>query len=127
MCSTRSDGAASSCAGGDEDGFSSDGEGPTLNIVKKREKKVSSDHVDGSPTGSSNLTPVKQRARTGGRQRRTRVPEKPDISFSLWSIMKNSIGKDLSKIPIPVNFSEPLSFLQVKNIGSFRLIASHGM
>ena len=26
--------------------------------------------------------------------------------------MKNCIGKDLSKIPIPVNFSEPLSFLQ---------------
>ena len=41
------------------------------------------------------------------------MPDKPDISFSLWSIMKNSIGKDLSKIPIPVNFSEPLSFLQV--------------
>ena len=29
--------------------------------------------------------------------------------------MKNSIGKDLSKIPIPVNFSEPLSFLQRLN------------
>ena len=26
--------------------------------------------------------------------------------------MKNSIGKDLSKIPIPVNFSEPLSMIQ---------------
>lgn len=26
--------------------------------------------------------------------------------------MKNSIGKDLSKIPIPVNFLEPISFLQ---------------
>jgi len=112
-CSTRSDGVASSCAGGDEDDFSSDGEqGPTLNIVKKREKQNASDQVDGSPTGSSNLTPVKQRSRTGGRQRRSRVPDKPDISFSLWSIMKNSIGKDLSKIPIPVNFSEPLSFLQ---------------
>merc|ERR1719209_1011358 len=112
-CSTRSDGVASSCAGGDEDDFSSDGEqGPTLNIVKKREKQNATDQVDGSPTGSSNLTPVKQRSRTGGKQRRSRVPEKPDISFSLWSIMKNSIGKDLSKIPIPVNFSEPLSFLQ---------------
>ena len=31
---------------------------------------------------------------------------------SLWSIMKNCIGKDLSKIPVPVNFSEPLSMLQ---------------
>ena len=60
MFSTRSDGVASSCAGGDEDDFSSDGEGPTLNIVKKREKQAG-DQVDGSPTGSSNLTPVKQR------------------------------------------------------------------
>jgi hypothetical protein len=34
------------------------------------------------------------------------------IYFSLWSIMKNCIGKDLSKIPVPVNFSEPLSMLQ---------------
>ena len=59
--STRSDGVASSCAGGDEDDFSSDGEGPTLNIVKKREKQAT-DQVDGSPTGSSNLTPVKQRS-----------------------------------------------------------------
>ena len=54
-------GAASSCAGGDEDDFSSDGEqGPTLTIVKKRQKQPA-DVVDGSPTGSSNLTPVKQR------------------------------------------------------------------
>lgn len=26
--------------------------------------------------------------------------------------MKNCIGKELSKIPMPVNFSEPLSMLQ---------------
>ncbi|NXU67886.1 OSBP1 protein, partial [Horornis vulcanius] len=29
-----------------------------------------------------------------------------------WSIMKNCIGKELSKIPMPVNFNEPLSMLQ---------------
>ncbi|XP_075218829.1 oxysterol binding protein isoform X2 [Lycorma delicatula] len=46
------------------------------------------------------------------RQRRTRVPEKPNCPLSLWSIMKNCIGKELSKIPMPVNFSEPLSMLQ---------------
>ena len=46
------------------------------------------------------------------KQRRATVPEKPNISFSLWSIMKNCIGKDLSKIPVPVNFSEPTSMLQ---------------
>ncbi|KAA0188807.1 hypothetical protein HAZT_HAZT001528, partial [Hyalella azteca] len=46
------------------------------------------------------------------RQRRTRVPDKPSYPLNLWSIMKNCIGKELTKIPMPVNFSEPLSFLQ---------------
>ncbi|XP_069684102.1 oxysterol-binding protein 1 isoform X1 [Periplaneta americana] len=44
--------------------------------------------------------------------RRTRVPDKPNYPLNLWSIMKNCIGKELSKIPMPVNFSEPLSMLQ---------------
>ncbi|KAF5286953.1 hypothetical protein FQR65_LT12412 [Abscondita terminalis] len=48
----------------------------------------------------------------GKRPRRTRVPDKPNYPLNLWSIMKNCIGKDLSKIPMPVNFSEPLSMLQ---------------
>ncbi|XP_053617090.1 oxysterol-binding protein 1 isoform X2 [Plodia interpunctella] len=47
-----------------------------------------------------------------GHPRRARVPDKPNYPLSLWSIMKNCIGKELSKIPIPVNFSEPLSMLQ---------------
>lgn len=46
------------------------------------------------------------------RQRRTHITPRPNYSINLWSIMKNCIGKDLSKIPIPVNFSEPLSMLQ---------------
>lgn len=47
-----------------------------------------------------------------GRKRRTRIKEKPNHSVNLWSIMKNCIGKDLSKIPMPVNFNEPISMLQ---------------
>ncbi|KAM3724124.1 Oxysterol-binding protein [Dirofilaria immitis] len=46
------------------------------------------------------------------RQRRTKIPERPQTSISLWSIMRNCIGKELTKIPMPVNFSEPLSVLQ---------------
>uniref|UniRef100_A0A3B5KWZ7 Oxysterol-binding protein n=1 Tax=Xiphophorus couchianus TaxID=32473 RepID=A0A3B5KWZ7_9TELE len=46
------------------------------------------------------------------RKRRTRIPDKPNYSLNLWSIMKNCIGKDLSKIPMPVNFNEPISMLQ---------------
>ncbi|KAH8278482.1 hypothetical protein KR018_003879, partial [Drosophila ironensis] len=46
------------------------------------------------------------------KKRRSRVPDKPNYPLSLWGIMKNCIGKDLSKIPMPVNFNEPLSMLQ---------------
>uniref|UniRef100_A0A8C6P4Q4 Oxysterol-binding protein n=1 Tax=Nothobranchius furzeri TaxID=105023 RepID=A0A8C6P4Q4_NOTFU len=46
------------------------------------------------------------------RTRRSRIPDKPNYSLNLWSIMKNCIGKDLSRIPMPINFNEPLSMLQ---------------
>ncbi|KAM4707860.1 oxysterol-binding protein 2 isoform 2-T2 [Discoglossus pictus] len=46
------------------------------------------------------------------KRRRTCIPDKPNYSLNLWSIMKNCIGKELSKIPMPVNFNEPLSMLQ---------------
>ncbi|OTF77643.1 oxysterol-binding protein 1-like protein, partial [Euroglyphus maynei] len=46
------------------------------------------------------------------RQRRTKIPYRPNHSLNLWSIMKNCIGKELTKIPMPVNFNEPLSMLQ---------------
>ena len=31
---------------------------------------------------------------------------------SLWSVLKQCIGKELTKIAMPVSFNEPLSFLQ---------------
>ncbi|XP_063051861.1 oxysterol-binding protein 2-like isoform X2 [Engraulis encrasicolus] len=46
------------------------------------------------------------------RRRRSHIPDKPNYSLNLWSIMKTCIGKELSKIPMPVNFNEPLSMLQ---------------
>ncbi|XP_023716745.1 oxysterol-binding protein 1 isoform X7 [Cryptotermes secundus] len=61
-------------------------------------------------TGSSHSSSVS--ASDTKRSRRTRVPDKPNYPLNLWSIMKNCIGKELSKIPMPVNFSEPLSMLQ---------------
>lgn len=36
----------------------------------------------------------------------------PRDEVGLWSILKHCIGKELSKITIPVVFNEPLSFLQ---------------
>ncbi|GIX85358.1 oxysterol-binding protein-related protein 1 [Caerostris extrusa] len=40
------------------------------------------------------------------------VPQFSRNDFSVWSILKQCIGKELSKITMPVVFNEPLSFLQ---------------
>ncbi|KAH8406978.1 hypothetical protein KR222_002140, partial [Zaprionus bogoriensis] len=61
---------------------------------------------------SSAVSETEQSSHVQVRRRRSRVPDKPNYPLNLWSIMKNCIGKDLSKIPMPVNFNEPLSMLQ---------------
>merc|ERR1719422_2174054 len=97
----------------EETDYSSDQDDPNILTIVRKKGNNDQTTTNGSLNTSNNLTPVKKLGL--GKQRRSRIPDKPDISFSLWSIMKNCIGKDLSKIPIPVNFSEPLSFLQRLN------------
>ena len=56
--------------------------------------------------GSSTLTRM-----TGRRQKLPAV--KPDTSgLNLWNLLCKNIGKDLSKISMPVTLNEPLSALQ---------------
>ncbi|KAF9407729.1 hypothetical protein HW555_012349 [Spodoptera exigua] len=86
-----------SAMGGTEAETTAEGEA----IVPKTQDIVVWPHV-----AAAQIVPI------DGHPRRTRVPDKPNYPLSLWSIMKNCIGKELSKIPIPVNFSEPLSMLQ---------------
>uniref|UniRef100_A0A452UN30 Oxysterol-binding protein n=1 Tax=Ursus maritimus TaxID=29073 RepID=A0A452UN30_URSMA len=49
-------------------------------------------------------------------KRRVRIPDKPNYSLNLWSIMKNCIGREsvrgLTTACPQVNFNEPLSMLQ---------------
>ena len=44
---------------------------------------------------------------------RERLPffKDPLIKFSVWTIIKDSIGKDLTKISLPVYFNMPVSAL----------------
>ncbi|CAD6246690.1 unnamed protein product [Miscanthus lutarioriparius] len=46
--------------------------------------------------------------------RRSRLPEptEKEKGISLWSIIKDSVGKDLTRVCLPVYFNEPLSSLQ---------------
>lgn len=39
-------------------------------------------------------------------KRREIILDKPPNRLNLWSIIKNCIGKDLSKIPLPVNHND---------------------
>ncbi|KAK3857563.1 hypothetical protein Pcinc_036191 [Petrolisthes cinctipes] len=99
---------------------SSEGEPPDNNtvqvIMRNTDSSYSLSEEMASLNGSQATTPTEgvcpQPNGRPRRQRRSRVPEKPNYPINLWSIMKNCIGKELSKIPMPVNFSEPLSFLQ---------------
>lgn len=77
----------------------------------------STDNLDSSKnerpdSQTSNDLAIMTTAKRPVRQRRTRIPYRPNHSLNLWSIMKNCIGKELTKIPMPVNFNEPLSMLQ---------------
>ncbi|CAG9316749.1 unnamed protein product [Blepharisma stoltei] len=40
------------------------------------------------------------------------VLRNPNQKFNIWKVIKDSIGKEMSKITVPVYFNEPLSFLQ---------------
>ena len=39
-------------------------------------------------------------------------PKQAEKQYSLWSIIKECIGRDLSRVCLPVYFNEPLSALQ---------------
>ncbi|XP_069047555.1 oxysterol-binding protein 1 isoform X3 [Lepisosteus oculatus] len=69
------------------------------------------DHLDEAQS-TSNHEIASSKEVVPKKKRRSRIPDKPNYSLNLWSIMKNCIGKELSKIPMPVNFNEPLSMLQ---------------
>lgn len=47
---------------------------------------------------------------------RDRLPffKDPKIKFSVWTVIKDSIGKDLTKISLPVYFNMPISALQMQ-------------
>ncbi|XP_052761403.1 oxysterol-binding protein-related protein 1-like [Mya arenaria] len=62
-------------------------------------------------TADSENKPVNYQLQLGGRTDLP-VPMFDRNDFSIWSILKQCIGKELSKITMPVVFNEPLTFLQ---------------
>ena len=56
------------------------------------------------PSATTTTSTGKQGGSTAGQMKvyRKRIPDRPNANLNLWSIMKNCIGKELSKIPMPV-------------------------
>lgn len=57
---------------------------------------------------------TKQISTVRGSMPRQRLPKLavPPPKLNIWAILKDSVGKDLSKISMPVALNEPISFLQ---------------
>ena len=49
-----------------------------------------------------------------GRRCKLPAPKPNDSNISLFNLLRKNIGKDLSKISMPVSLNEPLSMLQVR-------------
>ncbi|KRZ85731.1 Oxysterol-binding protein 2 [Trichinella sp. T8] len=82
------------------------------NKEEEQGNKTNDFAVRQSTQGFTDVEFSKPKAKEALSQRRQRIPPKPNVPLNLWSIMKNCIGKELSKIPMPVNTNEPLSMLQ---------------
>lgn len=80
-------------------------------------ESVDIDHMD-SWAGSKNQTDNVNKGVFGSRypqiERRKRLPDpvEKEKGTSLWSIIKDNIGKDLTQVCLPVYFNEPISSLQ---------------
>lgn len=89
-----------------------------LNAEDKLNKtKLTSDNFDLAEDKNS-LSLLKQKSEINiyddpiYRNKRSDLPERKPVKMNFWAILKDSIGKELYKISIPVYFNEPLSMLQ---------------
>jgi len=69
-------------------------------------------NIPSLPEGKDQETQLQSTNAEGG-NRRTTIPYRPTVSLNLWRILKAVIGKDITKFPVPVNFNEPVSSLQM--------------
>ena len=57
-----------------------------------------------------------------GRRCKLPAPKPNDSNISLFNILRKNIGKDLSKISMPVSLNEPLSMLQVSSTSKTQIV-----
>ncbi|KAL3314155.1 hypothetical protein Ciccas_007227, partial [Cichlidogyrus casuarinus] len=72
------------------------------------------DSMDNNDSQTPMLTPeiITEDSDRKFKMRRKNMHPRPKQRLNLWAFVKHSIGKDLTRIPIPVQFNEPISALQ---------------
>lgn len=69
--------------------------------------------INYKPYSTEDITPSLIFKRFGTLSRRNQLPvNKETAGFSVWSFLRHCIGKDLTRVTMPVTFNEPLSFTQ---------------
>ncbi|CAG7785076.1 unnamed protein product [Allacma fusca] len=102
----------------DEESFSSEGEGEADSLNSENSEPSKFDHTHLEPsvlTSSSSNLNIKIPEPLLREGRRTFLPAPAPSGTeapSLWGILRKNIGKDLSKISMPVTLNEPLGVLQ---------------
>ena len=92
----------------------------SLNLLDEEKKKNDGDKdefmsVDEYEDAKSHVTimeDLKQRDLQIPYRDKLPVTKNPNQKINIWKVLKDTIGKDLSKMAVPVYFNEPLSFLQ---------------
>lgn len=83
----------------------------TVNNVDKNRKPESR---IGNAEKMQNQKELVQDSRYPHVERRTKLPNplEKEKGVSLWSLIKDNVGKDLTRVCLPVYFNEPISSLQ---------------
>ena len=65
-----------------------------------------------SKDSSSSLQSQSQLLSSSNTNRRKHIPARPERPLNILKFLKNTLGKELTRLSFPVEFNEPLSMLQ---------------
>lgn len=89
---------------------------PDTDAISDEEPAIAGDVSDDEEEEEEGEGPPKPRSRLP-------APRPLGKGFSIWAVLKDAIGGDLTRITMPATINEPTSFLQVRAAGTLRPVA----
>ncbi|XP_076060040.1 oxysterol-binding protein-related protein 3-like isoform X3 [Oratosquilla oratoria] len=95
------------------DGFSDAGGSDTSSEASSDNSSFTSEASDAGTDAHPSAAEIEEVSKCfTGRRTRLPAPKPQTEDFSLWNFLYKNIGKDLSKVSMPVSLNEPLNMLQ---------------